>query len=150
MKNILILLLGLALVGCTFRSVKHDPSTAAMAANIFLKAMYIEHNYDRALMLSDESLRRSATSDNLAQMVKVVEDNCGVLKELKAESYQKGQNLTLELFYTATCEKKNLYHRVVLAGDVSSGYRTAGIWFQDKPYPGNDMRPKFEQRIVVE
>jgi hypothetical protein len=148
MKIILILLLAGALVGCTFRSVSHDPSTAAMAANVFLKALYIEHDYDRALMLSDESLRRMVTSDKLAELVKVVDDNCGELKQLQADSYAKGQDLTLELFYTATCEKKTLYHRLVMVGDVSKGYRTAGVWFQDAPYPGN--RPKFKNGIVVQ
>lgn len=148
MKNILILLLACALVGCTFRSVRHDPATAAMAANVFLKALYIERDYDRALMLSDDALRRVANHDKLAELVKVVDDNCGELKQLQAESWQKGQDLTLELFYTATCEKKTLYHRLVMVGDVSKGYRTAGVWFQDAPYPGN--RPKFENGIVVQ
>ena len=150
MQKVLAPLLGLTLVGCWFQSIKHNPTTAAFATNVFLRALYVERNYERALSLSDEALRKSATADNLAQMVDLAEKNCGALKELKADSYLMAPGKTMELFYVGKCDKGILYHRLVLVGDASNGYRVSGVWFQDSPYPEQAMRRRFETVIVVE
>jgi hypothetical protein len=149
MTKILTPLLGLFLVGCSFQTVKHDPGTAVLAANVFLKAFYIEHNYEHALMLSDAELRRSANADDLGQMARRAEQICGSLKELKAESYLMTPGKTMELFYIGRYQRGTLYHRVVLVGDVSNGYRVSGIWFQDSPYPESKLRRPFQPSIVV-
>jgi|GEM_PF-3053199 len=142
-------LLCLVFIGCSFQTVRHNPTTAALAANVFLKAMYVEHNYDRALNLSDEALRRSATAENLGQMADLAAKKCGELKELKADSYLMTQGATMELFYTGRCDRGTLYHRVVLIGDVSNGYRVSGVWFQDSPYQEQSLRRRFENDIIV-
>ena len=56
----------------------------------------------------------------------------------------------MELFYVGTYDNGVLYHRLVLAGDASAGYRVTGIWFKPEPYPENVMRKKFETEIPVE
>ena len=150
MQKVLAPLLCLALVGCSFQSIKHSPTTAAASTNLFLRALYVEHNYERALSLSDEALRKSATADNLAQMVDLAEKNCGALKELKADSYLMAQGKTMELFCVGRCDRGILYHRLVLVGDASDGYRVSGVWFKDSPYPEQTMRRRFETDIFVE
>lgn len=142
-------LLGLVLAGCVLQSVKHNPTTSALAANVFLRAMYVEHNYDRALMLSDPALRKSVTAANLAAMVELAERKCGTLQELKAESYLMTPGKTIELFYVGRCDRGILYHHLVLVGDVSDGYHVSGVWFQDSPYPVQTMRRQFETELVV-
>jgi len=150
MRKTLPVLLGLFLASCSLQSFKHNPTTAVMATNVFLRALYIEHNYEHALQLSDEALRKSATATNLAQMVTLAEKKCGVLKELKADSYLMTPGSTMELFYDGRCDRGTLYHRLVLVGDVSNGYRVSGVWFQDSPYPDQALRRPFETNIVVE
>jgi hypothetical protein len=149
MRRVLIPVLGLILIACTIQRIRHDPSTAAEAANIFLKAMYIQHDYQHALMLSDEALRRSANDENLAQTVKMAEEKCQGSGELKAESYVMSPGKTMELFYTERCQSGNLYHRLVLIGDVSNGYRVSGVWFQEAPYPETGLRRKFQNQSVI-
>jgi len=111
--------------------------------------MYLERNYERALSLGDEALRKSSSADNLEHMVDLAEGNCGQLKELKAESYRMTPGATMELFYQGSCAKGSIYYRLVMAGDSVSGYRVSGVWFKDSPYPEDNLRRQFETNIVV-
>jgi len=72
------------------------------------------------------------------------------LQRLTADSYLMVQGAGMELFYVGTYDNGVLYHRLVLAGDASAGYRVTGIWFKPEPYPENVMRKKFETEIPVE
>ena len=42
-----------------------------------------------------------------------------------------------------------LYHRLVLQGEATSGYRVSGLWYQFDPYPPQTLRRKFETDIPV-
>ena len=150
MKKFLAIVFLLFLSGCfSFSTFKHEPATAVLAANDFMKAMYIEHNYDRAWSVADAELRKHASVADLSRLGQTAEEHCGALKELKAESYQRGQGKMMEVFYVGTGEKTTFYHHIVLIGDVNSGYHVGGVWFQDTPYPANPMRFKFDKEIVV-
>lgn len=46
-------------------------------------------------------------------------------------------------------KKGVLYHRLVLMGDASSGYRVSSVWFKSDPYPENPLRLKFDGDIFV-
>jgi hypothetical protein len=143
--------LGLLLVAaCTFKSVTHDSKKAVAAATPFLKALYVDHDYNRALSLADPEFPKHVTADNLAGLVAMVETNCGVRQEFKADWYQLVPNQGLEVYYVEKCAKGTLYHRAVMRGSVQEGYRVAGVWFQSQPYAGNGMRGKFDEDIVVE
>jgi hypothetical protein len=150
MLKILPLFLLVCLSGCTFKAVTHDPATAAGAAALFLKALYLDHDANRALSLGHDQLRKSATATQLADLATVVDQHCGALKELKADSYAMTPGQTMDVFFTANCEKKTLYHRLVMLGSVQEGYRVAGVWFQDTAYPEHPLRKKLDGNIVVE
>jgi hypothetical protein len=150
MLRILPALLLLSLASCTFKAVSHSSKTAARDSNLFLKALYVDHNYDRTMTLAHEELRKMISAEKLAQLVEMAEKACGVRQEFKAESYQMVPNQGFELFYVQKCEKTTLYHRTIMVGDTRAGYRVAGVWFQDKPYPENQLRHKFDTDIVVE
>ena len=149
MRKPFISLWALALFGCYVQSVRHNPAEAVFDTNLFLKTLYVDQNYQRALNLADDALRKAATADNLKQMVQTTEQKAGRLRELKAESYLRTPGKTMELFYIGRYEKGTLYHRLVLAGDASSGYKVSGVWFQDSPYPGHGLRSQFETNIIV-
>jgi hypothetical protein len=150
MRRILPALALLLVAGCTFKSVSHDSKTAAVASNLFLKAMYVDHDYNRALALAYPEMAKKVTAENLAQLVDMVEKNCGVRQEFKAESYQLVPGQGLELFYVEKCDKTTLYHRTVLLGNVQEGYRVAGVWFQSQPFTGTATQHKFDKEIFVQ
>lgn len=147
---IIIVSLILALSACHFQSVRHNPVKAAFDANQFLKALYFDEDWAGALRLADDLLRQSVTGDNLEKMVDEVRQERGALKTLRADSYLMTQGRTMELFYIGEYEKGVLYHRLVLMGDSSSGYRVSGVWFQAEPYPENTLRRKFDGDIFVD
>jgi len=139
----------LSFSACTFQRVAHSPVKAAFNANQFLKTLYFDENCGAALELSDEQLRRSVTVENLKKLVDEIKQERGGLRSLTADSYLMTQGRTMELFYIGKYEKGVLYHRLVLMGDSSSGYRVSGVWFQPDPYPENRLRRKFDADIFV-
>jgi hypothetical protein len=134
---------------CRFQAVRHSPVRAASDANKFLKALYYDEDYVKALELSDEQLRNTGTVENLKQMVEQMKQKRGKLKQLWGDSYLMTQGATIELFYVGDYDQGISYHRVVLVGDASSGYRVSGIWFQHEPYPQQSLRRKFDVDVVV-
>ena len=146
---IIIVSLILPLSACHLQSVKHSPVKAAFDANQFLKSLYFDEDCPGALRLADEQLRQSVTADDLKKMVDRVKQERGTLKTLRADSYLMTQGQTMELFYIGEYEKGLLYHRLVVMGDASSGYRVSGVWFQPDPYPKNALRRKFDGEIFV-
>src|SRR5262245_61093624 len=106
MRRVFLVFLLLCLSACTFKTGTHDAATAASAAKVFLKALYLDHDANRALSLGDEQLRKSATATQLTDLAKTVDLHCGVLKELKADSYAMLPGQTMDIFFTGTCEKK--------------------------------------------
>lgn len=149
-QNLIIVSLLLSFSVCRFQTVRHSPVKAAFDTNHFLKALYFNKDYPTALGLADEQLRRSVTANNLKKMVDEMNQEHGTLKRLTADSYLMAQGETMELFYTGEYEKDTLYHRLVLVGDASSGYRVSGVWFRPDPYPENPLRRKFDVDIFVD
>ena len=149
-QSFIIVALILLLSACHFQSVTHSPLQATADANQFLKALYFDEDWAGALRLADEGLRHSVTGDNLKKMVDEVKQQRGVLKRLKADSYLMTQGKTMELFYIGEYEKGVLYHRLVLIGDASSGYRVSGVWFKPEPYPESPLRRKFDGDIFID
>jgi hypothetical protein len=147
MRIIFISICTLAICGCYFS--RHHPTRAASDANSFLKALYLDHNYEAAWDLGDDTLHKSASVETLERMSWWIEDNSGQLEELKAESYTPPSGDSIELFYVGRYEKGVLYHRLLLVGDASKGYRVSGVWFRDSPYPQLAPRHPFEINIVV-
>jgi hypothetical protein len=145
---LVIALVAIAVSAC-LQKVNHNPSKAAFDANQFLKALYGDEDYLKALNLAADPLRQSAGADDLKKMVEKIRQEHGTLKRLKADSYLMTQGPTMELFYIGEYERGFLFHRLVLTGDASSEYKVAGVWFQPDPYPGSPLRRKFETEMLA-
>lgn len=143
-------LLLIFLSACQVQNVHHDPVAAVSDANRFLKALYLQRDYSKALELADVQLRQSSNADDLRPIVERIKGERGELKALKADSYLMTPGRTMELFYIGTYERGTLYHRLVLAGDVPSGYRVSGVWYSVDPYPEQPMRRSFNQDLFVQ
>ncbi|HWN10529.1 MAG TPA: hypothetical protein VNO50_14895 [Pyrinomonadaceae bacterium] len=150
MRNTFILGLFLLLFcSCRLEVTQHNPVRALSETNSFLKALYIEEDYPTAFELSHAELRKGVTSDNLKQIVERTKQ-LGTLKRLKADSYMETPGRTMELFYVGMYERGTIYHRIVLMGDATSGYKVSGVWFKAEPYPQHASRQKFNEEIFVE
>ena len=146
--KLIIVSLVFVLSACRIQTVKHNPVRAAIDTNQFLRVLYFDEDYTKALDLAIGQLRQS-TTDDLNKMVVGIKQERGALKTLRADSYLMTQGATMELFYIGEYEKGLLYHRLVVMGDASSGYRVSGVWFQPDPYPENPLRRKFDVDIFV-
>jgi hypothetical protein len=140
----------LFLCGCRLEAIQHNPIQAVSEANRFLKTLYIEENYREAFESGHAELRNSGTPDNLRQIAERIRQQFGYLERLKADSYMQTPGRTMELFYVGSYERGTMYHRIVLMGDATSGYKVSGLWFKADPYPEHTMRHKFNEDIFVE
>ena len=143
-------LLALILCGCAVEAVKHNPLKAVSDTAPFLRALYFEKAYPKALRIAHEDLRQSVTTEDLRQTVERVKNRLGDLKQVKADSYLQTPGRTIELYFVGFHEKGALYHRIVLIGDESSGYKVSGVWFAFEPYAPHPLRHKFEEDIIIE
>jgi hypothetical protein len=135
---------------CHFQAIKHDPVEAVLDTNRFLKAFYVDENPSEALKFFNEELRTSHATDGLTRMLTQIKREQGSLRRLAADSYLMVQGPAMELFYIGTYDNGVLYHRLVVVGDASAGYKVAGVWFQHEPYPQSQLRRKFETEIPVQ
>ena len=135
---------------CHFQAVKHDPVKAVLDTNQFLKVLYFDENPTEAVKFGNEEFRTSGATDALTKMLSQIKREQGSLKRLAADSYLMVQGPAMELFYVGTYDNGVLYHRVVVAGDASAGYRVSGVWFKPEPYPQSNLRRKFEVEIPVQ
>jgi hypothetical protein len=135
---------------CHFQAIKHDPIKAALDTNQFLKVLYFYGNPSEALKFSTEEFRTSGATDGLTKMLGQIKREQGSLRSLAADSYLMVQGPAMELFYVGTYDNGVLYHRVVVAGEASAGYRVSGVWFQHEPYPQSTLRRKFQIEISVQ
>jgi hypothetical protein len=128
--------------------VTHNGTTAGEAGSIFLGAIYKDHDYERALNLVDLEFRKTVTAANFKELDDLVQKHCGTLQELEADSYMMAQGM-IHVFFVETCDNGTMYHMVVVTGDVASGYRAAGVWFRDTPYPQQQTATKFAKPIMI-
>ena len=135
---------------CHIHATKHDPVKAALDTNQFLKALYLDENPSEALKFCDEQFRTSGATNALTRMISQIKAERGRLKTLTADSYLMVQGPAMELFYVGTYENGTLYHRLVVTGDASAGYRVSGVWFQHEPYAHSNLRRKFQTEILVQ
>ena len=147
--SLILLLLIIGVFACRSQVVHHSPVRAASDANKFLRTLYYDEDYVKALDLADEQLRSAATVENLNQMVDQMKQKRGKLKQLWGDSYLMTPGATIELFYIGDYDQGISYHRLVLVGDASAGYKVAGIWFQHEPYSQQSLRRKFDVDVSV-
>jgi hypothetical protein len=148
-SNIVLFIL-LCLPACHYQAIKHDPHKAVVDANRFMKALYLDENPSEALQYCDEQMRVPTAIDSLGKIINQTKQERGSLKRLAASSYLMEQGSAMQLLYVGTYEKGVLYHRIVVDGNASDGYRVTGVWFQLEPYPQSQLRRNFETEVPVE
>lgn len=151
MKNAFLFLFSIVLLsGCRLEYAKHDPMKAVSDANVFMKALYLDEHYQKAFEISHPELRRRGSPGDLLQIIERIKQQVGGLRRLKADSYFEGHDKTVEVFYIGTYERGVIYHRIVLTGDTSNGYKVSGVWLNTEPYPEIGSRYRFKNEIFVE
>jgi len=135
---------------CALQATKHDAVKAVIDANQFLKAFYLDENPSEALKFCDEQFGMPGAIDALTKMLNQIKAERGSLKSLTADSYLMVPGRGMELFYVGKYENGFLYHRLVVVGSASTGYKVSGVWFQHEPYPESTLRRKFETEMPVQ
>lgn len=151
MKNLLLFFLTcIAVTGCLFNIIIHDPNKAVKTSTQVLEAIYFEGNYREAHNQFTTGFQKHYSKENLEQVRNMVSSNFGDIKELSFDSLMQmpGQRI-ITLFYIGTHISTISYHRVILEGD-QNGYKVSGIFFDNKPYPENKFRRRPNKSIIID
>ena len=115
----------------------HNPQKARETAYDFLNSVYMQGNFQKAYSMVDADFDRDYGSGYLekisARFFKVFEK----LEGLKADAYlyESGDRAIMILF-TGLSEKAPSYHKVMLIGDSSRGYKVSSVLYSDVPFTG--------------
>jgi hypothetical protein len=66
-------LLAFVVCACSVHTERHDPVRAAYDTNDFLRALYVDGEYDKALAFGNSRLRQSLIHDDLKRLAEGIE-----------------------------------------------------------------------------
>ncbi|NLO91520.1 MAG: hypothetical protein GX410_05960 [Elusimicrobia bacterium] len=131
-----ILFIVMALSGCVSASVQ-DEKLAARQAGEFCDVAFIRHDAVQAYALLLEQTKQSIPADKFAGILVQMHPS-GYPNIVKAIEYEPlpGQR-AMNIILVGENSSEKFYYRLVMAGDAVSGYRVAGLFRSNGPYPGN-------------
>jgi hypothetical protein len=156
MKNVsfpglILLFLIITNCGCSVTTIYHDEELAIAEANSFIKTYYLEEAPDKAFQMLDFEVRKTLTIGNLKDVLLTLVAKVGKAKRFTFDSFEPmpGQK-AMTLYYECEHEKGKTFHKLVLLGDVSSGYAVGGTFFKLVPYPKNKLNKTLEKEYIIE
>jgi hypothetical protein len=135
------LVLILFISGCvTARVLHHDPLMAAMEAQKFADAAFVQHDPQKAYDLSSDGMKQSHSLEEFTGILENLHPT-GYPSEVTATEYEPilGQ-AAMSIFLEGQNENENFYYRLVMKGTSDEGYRVDGFYRGNGPYPESSLR----------
>jgi len=143
MKRLLTLLFVVLFSGCLWQ---HNIDKARDTAEIFLKALYIENNFDKAYQMCDEKMKKIFGVDFLENTSKKFKSNYQTIDRIIPDAYffESGDR-AITVFFSGLSEKGVSYHKVVLELGKNNEYKIISTFFSDQPFTGYRTIKKFKE-----
>ena len=136
-------LLLVALAGCHVGVFYHDEHIAAHTAEAFAQVAFVEQNIPRAYTLLDPTLRAERTEAAFAELVRAMHPN-GRPQTVLATSFEPVPGTaTIQIYldgHSGDGSGEVFYDRLLMQGSALGGYRTAGLFRRNEPYPASTLR----------
>jgi len=141
MKRTVLGLVAILVLGCP-KMIRHDPAVAASAALDFGKAALVEGNPERGYALISEETKKSVTPEKLRDVIVRMHPGARPLS-LAATEFEPvpGQEM-MQIFLHGQNGSEEFYYRLAMQGTAPSGYKVAGIFRGNGPYPKSSVRQK--------
>jgi hypothetical protein len=99
----------------------------------------------------DVETRKNLAIGDLKNVLATFVSNVGKAKRFTFDSFEPmpGQK-AITLYYECENEKGKTFHKLVLIGDVSSGYAVGGFFFKPVPYPRSNLSKTLEKEYIIE
>jgi hypothetical protein len=116
---------------------RHDPQKARETAYNFLNAVYMEGSFDKAYAAVDADFDRDYGAGYLEKISTRFFRVFDRLEGLRADAYlYEPKERSIMLLFSGISEKAPSYHKVMLIGDSSRGYKVSSVIYSDVPFTG--------------
>jgi hypothetical protein len=154
MKNMFVRTIAIAgisiLANCSGSIISHDEDMAAKSAIQFARVAFVQHDVQNGYFLLSENAKKSIPiekySEVLSQMHPVSYPLSLTADEFEPIPGQKGMNILLHGANGA----EQFYYRLTMEGTAGTGYKVAGFFRGNGPYPGSKLKQKLKTAYSTE
>lgn len=129
-----------SVTACTYHASKQNPKIAAANAAEFAQVAFVEQNIDRAFSMLDPEFQGYATKEKFAEVIanmnKPTAPKVVTAIEFEPIPGQEGINIYL----TGARDADKFYYRIPMKGSEAKGYKAAGVFRNQGPYPSSESR----------
>ena len=138
MKKFLVVFL-IFMTACIHTST-HSPIKAAAGATAFAQAALVEKNVDKAFGLLDPDLQARTSKAEFSEIITKMNTPAAPLSIIATDYEpilgQEGMNI----YVTGENDNETFYYRIPMKGTQLKGYKAAGIFRNQGPYPKSPGR----------
>ena len=127
--------------GCAkVKVLQHDEHAAAMSAEEFAQTAFVERQNTKAYELAGARLKKEVTFDKFKTVMQNLHPK-GVPGEVKAKEFEPiPGHEGMHIFLEGRNDNEQFFYRITMEGTAPKGYKVAGIWRGNGPYPPSNMR----------
>jgi hypothetical protein len=144
-KLIIFVLLILTLLGCDIKASQHNENDISEISKVFLNALFIEKNIDKAYSLFENEFKISVPKIPFQESI--ANAHKGILPtnfEIYDYETYSGEEF-ISVFAKTTNYKDEMFYRISLGGTKKKGYKIVGIHLSHQEIP-----PKGNRRSLIE
>jgi hypothetical protein len=138
------------LANCSGSIISHDEDMAAKSAIQFALVAFVQHDAPNGFFLLSENAKKSIPvekfSEALSQMHPLQYPLSVTAVEFEPIPGQKGMNILLHGANGA----EQFYYRLMMEGTAGTGYKVAGFFRGNGPYPGSKLKQKLKTTYSTE
>ena len=136
----IFLFVWLALVSaCALSLIKHNQHIAAKTGEEFAKFALVERNFDEALKYA-ASANDSNPADRLKSLVESMHPSRKYPTRVIAVSYEPIPGTkSMKIYLEGSGDDRSYHYLAIMAGTEPDGYKVAGIYRSEEPFPGSDL-----------
>ena len=135
-----IFLFFLIVTACSYHVSKQNPKMAAASAADFAQVAFVEQNIDKAFSMVDPEFQAYATKEKFVEVItnmnKPTAPKVVTAIEFEPIPGQEGINIYL----TGARDTEKFYYRIPMKGSEGKGYKAAGVFRNQSPYPSSESR----------
>lgn len=132
------------LANCSGSVISHDEDMAAKSAIHFAKVAIVQHDIQNGYSLLSENIKKSTPIEKYSEVLTQMHPASYPLS-LTADEFepipgQRGMNILLHGENGA----EQFYYRLTMEGTAGTGYKVAGLYRGNGPYPPSKLKQKLK------
>jgi hypothetical protein len=116
---------------------------AAVSATVFAQAALVDQNIDKAYGMLDPDLQAHGSKEDFSRIITTMNKPTAP-KMITATDFEPipGQD-GMNIYLTGETDTETFYYRIPMKGSEEKGYRVAGVFRNEGPYPKSSLRRPF-------